>query len=209
MILLSVVFIGSAAAQTPESTCVVWSRAENRCLDAPTASTCIVWSRAANRCLDAPTEAEKASAPASQQITSTYDRINNYTRVALDRMSLGRLELQASFMYPGTTFTAPSKVFLHFSQQSATWNYLKYRPLRLLLDDTTRLDLGSVTHDGSVGQGYVLEQMFAEVPVSRLQQILAAETVEGQLGTTPFKLTPSQLNALRVFARRMVPSRPQ
>ena len=68
---------------------------------------------------------------------------------------------------------------------------------------SVRVNLGNPHHDGTVGSGYVLEQMMVEIPVTRLRQIADARTVEGQLGLTPFELSASQLAELRALADRI------
>ncbi len=141
------------------------------------------------------------------KITEKYVRMDDYTTVDLDQMRLeDGLKLDAYFLYSGTKFLPPDKVTFTFSESSETWKYLTYRPLRLLLDDSVRVDLGEVQHDGTVGNGYVLEIMRCQFPVSQLLQIVAAKKVEGQLGLTKFTLKQNQLEALRDLASRMAPT---
>ena len=90
---------------------------------------------------------------------------------------------------------------LYFSEWSETWKYLTYHPLRLMLNDSDRLDLGDGDHDGTVGSGYVLEHMIVDLPVPQFLEIVAAKTVEGRLGLTDFTLKPNQLEALRDLAQ--------
>ena len=141
------------------------------------------------------------------EITTTYDRIGNYTVVAADQFDLGGLKLRVSFFYPGGVLRTPEEVSFHFSRSATTWQYLTYRPVTVLLDDTTRLDLGKASHDGSVHRGSVLEQMFVKVHTVNFMQIAQAKKVEGRIGTTDFQLTPAQVAALRALVRRMDPNR--
>ncbi len=142
----------------------------------------------------------------SFKITSHYARIDDYTSVDLDDMPLGNgLKLTAFFLYPGRVVNAPKTVSLHFTSSSENWKYLQYhRFLRVILDGSTRVDLGEAQDHTDVGTGYVFEQMTFDVPVAQFLSIIAAQNVEGELGLTEFRLKPSQLEALRDFGSRMV-----
>ena len=82
-----------------------------------------------------------------------------------------------------------------FSSKSSDWMYLNNSHLILLLD-SSRLDLGELERDRSVGEGYVLEQMSKSIPLSVFNDILNAKNVEGKLFMTEFKLSTGQLSYL-------------
>ena len=156
--------------------------------------------------VQAPVPIPDASLTNAGPITTEYNRMKDFTVVRLEKMNLeGSLNLDVSFVYPGKVYSTPEDVIFHFSQSSDTWRYLSYHALSLLLNDTKHLELAKVTHHGSVGSGYVLEQMFAMVSVTQFQQIAASEKVEGQLGSTLFMLKSYQLDTLRALARRIGP----
>ena len=70
----------------------------------------------------------------------------------------------------------------------------------VLFNSDTRIDIGELQHHGTVGQGYVLEQFFATVPLPTFLRIVRANRVEGRLGQNEFTLQPEQLAALHELA---------
>jgi hypothetical protein len=87
---------------------------------------------------------------------------------------------------------------------SKTWQYLNCYPVTWLLDGKTILK-PDTTHDGSVGSGFVTEQVYTKLTLAEFLQIVNANKVEVKLCNTEFALTSAEMNALRDFASRMRP----
>lgn len=147
------------------------------------------------------TERPVPSPSVHSRITREYHRIDNYTDTQLaEMMDVATFKLGAFYTCPGQGACVPAFVTLHIASTSSDWQYLVSSHLRLLLGGKVRIDLGELTHEGTVGSGYVLEQFFARVPLRTFQRIVRATEVEGQLGRTEFSLTTEQLAVLRELA---------
>lgn len=87
---------------------------------------------------------------------------------------------------------------LHFNSDSDDgWVYLEYHPFNLLVDGE-RMKF-EIEHDGTVGKGYVLEHMWADLTASQFKALSSAKTVEGKLGSHEFALKPNQIAAIKEF----------
>lgn len=149
---------------------------------------------------NAPQTTQLVPTPLRPQITKTYDRIDDYTSTDLEPMPVSTFQLGAFYTCHGHSVCVPKFITLHISSSSGDWQYLESSHLRFLLDGRTRIDIGELQHHGTVGQGYVLEQFFATVPLPTFLRIVRANRVEGRLGQNEFTLQPEQLAALHELA---------
>lgn len=141
------------------------------------------------------------------KIDYKYDKFKDFSAMQLDDMIISKdLKLNAYFLYKGNDMkVTPPLVHLRFLSKSTNWKYLDHSSLDLILNDNIRLNLGNLKHDGTVGSGYVLEFMYADLPVETFLQIATAQKVEGKLFTTEFTLKPEQIEALKDLASRLSP----
>jgi hypothetical protein len=97
--------------------------------------------------------------------------------------------------------TYDEDVVLHFTYSSSEWKFLKYHPFVFLVDgERMSWDEESVSHDGAVGDGYVLEQMFIRIKPNQLNQIAFAKKVDGRLGIVEFSIPYDKRESLRVLS---------
>lgn len=70
------------------------------------------------------------------------------------------------------------------------WRFLKFRNL-IGLCDGERFEFEEPSHNGTIGRGYVLEQMYVKLPELSLQRLSSCKSLELKLGiheiTIPFK----------------------
>lgn len=93
----------------------------------------------------------------------------------------------------------PEVIFLMIKTTSRDWQYLECHSLDFLADgDPIHAD--KVTHDGSVGRGYVLEFISANIKPGNLLKIANSQVVRGRLCNTEFALTPAQISKFRELA---------
>jgi hypothetical protein len=142
------------------------------------------------------------------KITEEFDRFKGNTVVALDtrpaEYSRGPGSLSVLYAYKGNTPVVPSEVYFRLVSEADDWQYLKCHMLTLLLDDQISME-PKTEHDGSVGNGYVLEFVMSALSVDEFLQIVNAKKVEGKLCNTEFVLSKEQMEALRDIASRMQP----
>jgi hypothetical protein len=114
------------------------------------------------------------------------------------------LYLLAMYNHKGQTQAQPpDEVVFSLVSQSDDWAYLTNHRLILLLDDTTRLDMGELVRRGEVGRaGRVQESMFVQLPRATFEKIARAAKVEAQLASTEFALKPEHIGALRDLLSR-------
>jgi hypothetical protein len=78
---------------------------------------------------------------------------------------------------------------------------LKYHPLSFLVDgERLSWEEDQVSHDGDVGDGYVLEQMHVNLQSSEFKRLAFAKTVEGRLGITEFTIPYDKRESFRVLS---------
>jgi len=95
----------------------------------------------------------------------------------------------------------PYTVLFSFVAGSSKWVFEKSNRELILLLDNQRVSLGQMDWDGSTSQdssnANMIEQMTVYVPTSTFERVLRAKTVEGQIGSTTFKVDPSDLVGMR------------
>jgi hypothetical protein len=85
-----------------------------------------------------------------------------------------------------------------FSFQSSNWAFLNFHPLTLLVDgERLQWDHSEVDHNGDVGSGYVLENMYINLDSSKIKKLAFAKIVEGQLGVIEFAINYDDRTCLR------------
>lgn len=141
-------------------------------------------------------------------VTSEYDRFKDYTAVHLTDMKLSSgINFDAFYLMPGQEPKVPATVVFLFHASSSDWQYLRCHNVDLLLDGKP-LQVGDAKHDGTVGNGYVIEHISLQMAVSSLLAIAASKQVDGRICRTEFRLDTPELTALTDFASRMKTSLP-
>lgn len=152
-----------------------------------------------------------AAAPAAAQTPdTTYDRFADSTRVSLAMSVSGDylrgLSFGARYEFAGRVApTPPDSITLMIAAYtsrsiSREWRFLQRHTLILLLDDTVRVNLGTVQYDTIPQSSSRLEAMRAPIPVALFRRIASAGKLEGRIGDETFTLSPVQLAALRRMA---------
>lgn len=145
----------------------------------------------------------------SYEITEEYDRFDQKTLVSLkpsftETEELPHGSLAVSYSYDGTEPTPPLLVGFALMSINDTWEFMKCHDLTLIVNENAPRSLETL-HNGTVGRGYVIEQVVTLMALNEFLALANADTVEGKLCRTVFELTPSQIAALRDLASRMQP----
>ena len=108
------------------------------------------------------------------------------------------LRFSAAYAYPEGKPITPRVVELSFATaRQGGYDFERRRDLTLVLDDSTRLNLGSTEFDAASSAVRIL------VPIRKFLQIVNAHRVSGQVGDAAFQLDIGTLAALRDLASRM------
>jgi hypothetical protein len=133
-----------------------------------------------------------------------YDRITDRTTIEVDLgpvanpdVLFSRVQLSIASVYPGKTRPKKGTTAIILSAGNKEWTYLRDHELTLLVDGS-RLRL-KPKHDGSVHSGYVLEVLTSSVDLADLDPIASGKSAEGKLGSTEFRVSPAQQEAIKVF----------
>ena len=142
----------------------------------------------------------------SIEVTEEYDRFSDFTFVNLTS-EVGWMYgpedgLYVICGYDGTSPSIPLFVEIGFQSSSDDWDYLDCHSVYFLIDDSIRLH-PDTEHDGTVGNGWVLEMVSMYLDTSDFLKIVNAEKVEVSLCNDEFTLTDNQMEALRDAASRM------
>ena len=89
---------------------------------------------------------------------------------------------------------------MRFVSKSDGWRFLDYHPL-VALCDGVKIEFDEPSHDGSVGNGYVLEFMYADIPSIGLQKIGNCKEFEMRLGIQEIKITYEQRESWRLLGQ--------
>jgi len=142
------------------------------------------------------------------EIVEEYNRFNGRTEVTLhpriSEYERGPNNWLVFYNYPGEKPAVPDAVGVVLSSASDTWEYLKCHSFDLLLDGQTALH-PPTGHDGTIGDGYVIEHVMMELQLDEFLQLVNAQKVEAMLCGTEFVLSGEQMEALRDVASRMQP----
>lgn len=139
-----------------------------------------------------------------------YDKVRNRTIIQLkDEYALeikpgklASLKLNIYYHCSGQdSGCRPYTVLLSFVAEAGGWVFEKSGRELILLLDNQRLPLGQLDWDGSTSEsssnGTTTEQMTVYVPTSTFERMLQAKVVEGQIGSTTFKVDPRDWAATR------------
>ena len=147
-----------------------------------------------------------ATAPLGAQethgISTEYRPARNETFVRMNKLPLDSAnQIGAFYAYAGHTQQAPaSELTVHVVHSGAAWAYATGHEVVLVLDGRTRLPLTRAQRATSVGEGYVLEQLFIAVPRQQATQIAQARQVEMKVGDRAFTWSDSLQRAFREIA---------
>lgn len=112
------------------------------------------------------------------------------------------LYLTSFFEQKGRNHLTPSFVDIGFISVSEGWKFLKNTGL-IIIADGKRINLGKLERNSHAGNGYVMEHLNTTISLETFLAIINSDSVEGKLHTAEFKLSASQLEALRDYASRM------
>jgi hypothetical protein len=145
-----------------------------------------------------------ADVPPPLRSVQAYDEFHDVTTLRLNfgpvyRGEHHEVEVGLTWFCKGRDRNSPVQgTSLRFvSDSSDGWVYLEYHPAALLVDGE-RFEFDT-QHDGPVGRGYILEFITARISDARLRALAEAREIRGKIGLHEFRLTPDQLDALRVF----------
>lgn len=174
---------------------------------------------AAAGCASAPAASAPGAAPAAQRspqrqrlLDTAYDRFKDETNVLarpgsvspsrLDRQYATALEVWAWYSFKSRQMSAPPPHIGIAFQTASTrgWQYLERHDLLVLVDDTLRIPIADVDHDGKVRErGGTEETVAAAVPRELFARIANAKKAEVRLGPAEFALTPAMLARFRAL----------
>lgn len=148
----------------------------------------------------------------NDKIDVLYDKFTDKTTLAINypggmKIDHTNLEIGFLFEFSGRSLAQQvrpsSKLTLMIDSKSENWEYLQFGHDLDFLVDGERMSIGTLDHDGSVGEGYVLEFMAAHISVSQFLRLANAKTIEGKLSTTEFSLSSDQIETIKDFASRL------
>ena len=143
------------------------------------------------------------------EVEKKYDRITKQTTVQTKQTSIktGKPQLVLLASYTGDKFPADSKSFgIAFVSRSKDWEYRNCNDTHILIDDEP-YSPGEAKHNGTVGDGYVLEYLDYNVAFDSVQKMAVAKKIEVKICNTEFALSPSEMADLREFVRLLTPEK--
>lgn len=146
-----------------------------------------------------------------KNIETKYDRFKDKTTIVVRAGEVydfygGSIDIVALASYPGQTPIPTEEVFVYFYYSGKEWFFLKYHDWAVLADGA-RLDVPEMKRvDSDVHRGYVSEIVGTAMPFSKFATMLLANVVEMKVGRAQFQVKEKQLEALRDFASRIIPS---
>jgi hypothetical protein len=100
--------------------------------------------------------------------------------------------------------SSPPIVYINFYSQSKDWEYLECHDVNILADGK-RISIIKTTHDGHVGEGYVLEYVDSIISWDEVKKLSSAKNVEVQICNTEFVLSPKDMANLKELVRLLTP----
>lgn len=142
-------------------------------------------------------------AQGTQEISAEYRPARNETFVRMKKLPLdNENQIGAFYAYSGHTQQAPvNEVTVHVVHSGAAWAYAAGHDVVVVLDGSTRVPLTRAQRATSVGDGYVVEQLFIAVPRQQATQIAQAHKVEMKVGDRDFTWSDSLQQAFREIAQ--------
>ena len=141
-------------------------------------------------------------AQSMQDISTEYRPARNETFVRMKKLALdNENQIGAFYAYSGHTQQTPAnEVTVHVVHSGAAWAYAMGYNVVVVLDGNTRVPLPRAQRAASVGDGYVLEQLFIAVPRQQAAQIAQAHKVEMKVGDRAFTWSDSLQHAFSEIA---------
>jgi hypothetical protein len=148
----------------------------------------------------------------ADKITVRYDKFKDQTLLGINwpngmKVDHTSFAIDFLFTFSGQRLAQPvrpsSKLTLMISSESETWKYLQFGHDLDLLVDGERMSIGTLHHEGSVGNGYVLESMSAQISAALFLRLANAKSIEGKLSQTEFSLSSDQIETIKDFASRL------
>ncbi len=148
----------------------------------------------------------------SYQIKEEFDRFKNTTEVSLlpdygEMISAEQGALFVFYSYAEKTPRPPSVVGIGFWSVNDNWEYLRCHNLIFLVDGAPLAV--ETQHEGEVMSGNVSESVIGQIGIRDFLTLVGAQSIEGKLCNTEFKLTTEQREALRDVASRMKTDSPE
>lgn len=136
-------------------------------------------------------------------IKAEYDRFKDQTAVRGERQVISGIKKRDFSMsmeivarHPGKEPVAPEDVTLIFRCVAQYAYQFSAHPTLTFIVDNERVSVEEVNCDGLLSPGPYQELVFAYVPLNDLTRLAKARTVEGQLGSIEFILTPQNQKAI-------------
>jgi hypothetical protein len=137
-------------------------------------------------------------ADTSGKIIVKYDEFKKRTTISIQGMRLsGGIQMDMITVLPGSE----SIVALALRSSSSDWKYLKCHGVDWLIDDQPFSV--PTSHDGDVGNGYVLEHVTSFPSYSDIARMAAAGAVKGRLCDTVFTLDSKQIKKIEEFVEKI------
>jgi hypothetical protein len=148
--------------------------------------------------------------PAFAQVTVEYDEFKRQTIVTLHAEPL---DSAPSLLAIGSKEEVSKKpeeknIILNFVSHSEDWEYLKCHELNALADGQP-VELGESNHDGSVGEGYVVEYVGVTINLKTLMKLTKAKEVKFRLCNTVIALSSARHDALVKFLAALKGKKPE
>lgn len=141
------------------------------------------------------------------EITKFYDKFTNFSvfsiKLARKKATPGlylkndTLNFGLRAMISGKNInerTNPSYSF-EFDYTGDRWEFLRFHNLDLIIDGQI-FNFGDIEHSGTIGRGYVLEQMEKKVDKYILQRIVESESSEIRIGIIEIDITVEMKNKI-------------
>lgn len=144
---------------------------------------------------------------------ATYDKFDDRTEVSTSESGVDNaiarktvkqdLRFHVSYLCHGdTSHCRPDNVELLFASHS-TYEHFQSTNLVLLYNGRRVRASKPRWSRGDDGAGHPIEHIAFDIPVEDFRKLALAETVEGKLGETTFKLSDANLSGMRALANEM------
>jgi cysteine-rich repeat protein len=145
-----------------------------------------------------PSRSTKTKTSTAGIISEEYDEFKKQNVVYLKDMSLsGSLVLNA-FSIQGS-----DSVLVILTSTSENWKYLKCYNVDWLGDDSPVLYQGQVSHEGTVGSGYVIEYISMQFTRDQFLTLASAVVAKGRICNQVFTFKEKQLSQMLSFAEKL------
>jgi hypothetical protein len=150
------------------------------------------------------------SVPLHAEIEVEHDRFDNSTTVKTKLTTerpRGKPRILLHGIYEKGQPVASVGIILITS--SDNWRYIQCTQTHWLVDDKP-FQLPQPTHKGSVGSGYVIEQLIiANVPIKQIEQLAQAKKVEFKVCNDEYMATTEEVKDFGIFFSKLRESAPK